>query len=174
MPLQLTLMRHAKSAWDDPGLDDHDRPLNKRGRRDAPRMAKWIADQGARPDLIIASTSRRTRETTAVVRDVLGGEGPVRFSKAVYLATPDALLAVVHKVPARVGHLMLVGHNPGMEQFALTLAGDGDPALRDDLATKFPTAAVAMLRFEVDSWSQVGPSLGTLAAFMVPKRLGED
>lgn len=173
MALYLTLMRHAKSAWDDPDLDDHDRPLNKRGRRDAPRIGTWLASRAPLPDLILCSTARRTRETAMLARPLLGEGARLRHLKSIYLAEPQALLSLVHKTPDGVGHLMLIGHNPGLEQLAINLVGDGDPALHKSLTEKFPTAACACMSFDVERWADIAPGTGTLRAYMVPKRLAE-
>ena len=169
----LMLLRHAKSDWDDPKLGDHDRPLSERGRNDAPRMGKYIRAKKWEPTLVICSTSTRTRETWALVASQLKTEPKVRFERAVYLAPVQTLLSIVQAAPS-VPSLMLIGHNPGMESFARTLAATpktGKERERlEDMAKKFPTCALAVLEFD-GAWRDVRPAAGRLVEFVRPKQL---
>jgi phosphohistidine phosphatase len=167
----LSLLRHAKSSWADPGVGDFDRPLNERGKDAAPRMGAFMADRKLAPDLILCSTAARARQTLDLVLPQLSGEPAVLYEDALYLAAASALLRRVRKVDAAVRHLMLVGHDPGLHALAVHLAGEGAPEELEDLRAKLPTAGLAMISFNVRSWSLVKPGAGHLKLFMTPKRL---
>jgi phosphohistidine phosphatase len=131
--MNLLLMRHAKSSWADGDLDDHERPLNARGREAAPRMAKVLVENGIVPQLILVSSSVRTRETVERMLPVIG-DVPVKVVKGLYHASPMTLLEIIHSHGAGADPLMVVGHNPGMETTVSNIAGNLVP---------FPTGAVA-------------------------------
>jgi phosphohistidine phosphatase len=142
----LLILRHAKSSWKDEGLPDHDRPLNKRGKADAPRMGRLLREKDLTPDLILSSTARRARQTTK--RAVAGGElsCPVELDERLYHAGPGDLLQALRAVPDECERVMLVGHNPGLEVLLETLTAD---------AYHLPTATLAQVELEIDSWSGV-------------------
>jgi len=145
----LLILRHAKSSWKDPGLDDHDRPLNKRGKRDAPRIGKLLHQHHLQPDVILSSSAKRARKTAAKVAKAYGYEGIIELDGELYLAAPDGLLRVLQDVPDRHDCVMLVGHNPGLEQLIELLTGT---------VTRLPTSALARLRVAIESWSDVAPT----------------
>src|SRR5215468_6012499 len=132
----LYLLRHAKSSWDDPALADHERALAPRGRRDAALVGEHLRSLGVEPQLVLCSSSVRTRETLELVLPATGGP-TVSFEDGLYGASSDVLLARVRRVPDDVGSLMLIGHNPGMQDLAVTLASTGDGL--DLVQAKFPT-----------------------------------
>ena len=167
--LTLSLFRHAKSNWDDPGLKDFDRPLARRGEAAAPRMGAFMAEHGIEPDLILCSPAVRTRQTLDLVLPYLAGPTVV-YEEAFYLAAASQLLARVRRIEAKVRHVMIIGHDPGMHGLAIELAGAGAPEQMQALAAKFPTAGLAVLDFELDDWSTVARA-GQLRLFMTPKRL---
>jgi phosphohistidine phosphatase len=167
----LLLLRHAKSSWDSPSLDDYDRPLAKRGLKAAPRMGAEIASLGLKPDVILCSSAVRTRETLALVLPEIGGDPEVIYDDAIYLAAPETLLAKVRALPDTAKSVMVVGHNPGMEELAALLVKDGGKADRKDMAEKFPTCALAVINFEAPGWAAVAPGAGTLARFITPAQL---
>ena len=169
--LTLSLFRHAKSSWDDPGVKDFDRPLAPRGEEAAPRMGAFMAEHDIQPELILCSPAARTRRTLDLVLPHLNGGPTVIYEESFYLAPTSQLLARVRKIEAKVRHVMIIGHDPGMHGLAVELAGSGAPKLMQALAAKFPTAGLAVLDFELDEWSKVGPGLGQLRIFMTPKRL---
>jgi phosphohistidine phosphatase len=169
--LTLSLLRHAKSSWADAGLDDRDRPLNARGQDAAPRMGAYMARQGIAPELILCSPAARTCQTLDLVLPGLQGKPEVVYEDALYLAPEEVLLARIREVPAAVSHVMLVGHDPGLHALARTLAGSGRHKELDALAEKFPTAALAVIAFSADAWSEVERGAGRLELFMTPKRL---
>lgn len=166
----LLLLRHAKSAWPE-GVDDHDRPLADRGRRDAPRMAAYIAEAGVQPDFALVSSARRTLETWALVEPALGKACPSQTVASIYEAAPAAILAAIHAAPQQSETLLVIGHNPGFEDLAAVLATAGDADAIGRLKTKYPTAGLAVIRLDVERWSDVVPGTGTLDMFVTPKTL---
>jgi phosphohistidine phosphatase len=170
--LTLSLLRHAKSSWADPELDDHDRPLAKRGTKAAGAMGAFIAKAGLRPDLILCSGAVRTRATLALVMPELGRPPPqVIFDDDLYMAAPAALLGRVQQAKSDARHVMLIGHNPGLHALALELTGKSNLKNVEALATKFPTCGLAVLTFKARKWSEIRPGAGTLDLFMTPRRL---
>ncbi len=169
--LTVSLLRHAKSSWDDSGLQDIERPLGDRGRKDAPRMAAWMAKNGVAPQLILCSPSVRTRQTLDLVLPALKGKPAVAYEDDFYLASAGTLLKRIRKVEAAVAHVMLVGHDPGMHGLAMDLSGSGKPEDLQALAAKFPTAGLAVIAFEARAWAGVKAGNGRLVTFMSPKRL---
>lgn len=172
--LTLSLLRHAKSDWSGPGMDDFDRPLAARGREAAPRMGAYMAAAGLRPRLILCSEAVRTRQTLDLVLPHLGDAPEVSFERGLYLASAATMIGRLHRVPATVPHVLMVGHDPGMHETAVALAGRGAPAAMTTLARKFPTAGLAVLAFDVSTWEAIAPGEGRLLAFVTPKSLPQD
>lgn len=172
--LRLWLLRHAKSAWDDPELDDFARPLSPRGRKACRRIGRHMAERGIRPDLVLCSPATRTRQTLERLQKRLGQDAKVRFEPTLYLAAPDVMLALIRSLPNACREVLVIGHNPGLEELAQKLAGTaaGDALAR--LAEKYPTGALAELCFPVRSWSQTSPEGGFLASFVTPNQLGDE
>jgi phosphohistidine phosphatase len=148
-------------------LADDERPLAPRGRRDAKRIAKHLRRLGCEPELVLCSSAARTRETLELIRPAVG-HATVAVEDDLYAAASDDLLARIRRVPDAVASVMVIGHNPGLQQLALALATGGDELER--LEAKFPTAALAALSIE-KAWSRLEPSDATLAAYVVPKQL---
>ena len=169
----LVLMRHAKSAWDNADLPDIDRPLSPRGQKAAPLMGERLQKAGIRPDIVLCSTAKRARETLDLMTAAIPKKAKVQQVKELYMAVPREMLNVVAKSPDSVETVMLVGHNPGMGSLAAWLAGDGDGELLGKIRRKFPTAAIAVITFDVAHWSEVAGEGGTLTAFLRP-RDGDD
>jgi phosphohistidine phosphatase len=167
------LLRHAKSAWSDPRLGDHDRPLSGRGERAAEAMATHIGRLKPRPELVICSTSLRTRQTLAPVVKKLGPTAPpIALEKDLYLATEDMLLRRLQGLAESVKDVLLIGHNDGIWHLGERLAGDGPDALRTALAQKFPTGALATLRVADQPWEELTWGAAKLTAFVKPGDLG--
>ncbi|KQO71764.1 phosphoglycerate mutase [Methylobacterium sp. Leaf102] len=170
--LRVLLLRHAKS--DRPaGVIDLDRPLNPRGRRNAPLMAGYLVTENLRPDHVAVSPARRTRETWEPVQAALGAPDAT-IVPDIYEAPDSALLKVVRATPDSARCLLVVGHNPGLQDVALRLVGSGPAAARDRLAEGFPTGALAVLDFDVETWAKVRAGAGRLERFVAPRDLDAD
>ena len=165
--LKLILLRHAKAAPLSGG-GDAERPLAQRGRRDAARVGDYLAANGLFPDLAIASTAKRTRETVDLALETFGEPCPVTTDPRLYLAEATSLLDVVRQTPPFAHVLLAVGHNPGIHELALMMVGHGDPTARARLEAGFPTASLAVLSFEASNWSEVKPATGVLERFVTP------
>lgn len=172
---RLLLLRHAKAAPAGPDIEDHDRELTPRGCEDAPALGRYIKAQKYIPDLVLTSTSRRTVLTTELVTAEFSVMPQVEHRKALYLAEPRAVLAAVRGASDAVDTLLIVGHNPGMEQLAALLARA--PVKRkerdrfDLIEEKFPTAALAVLDFDVAHWRDLAAGRGVLIDFVRPRDL---
>ena len=162
---RLILLRHAKSAW--PDVPDQDRPLAKRGQRDAPVIGRWLRDHGYQPDTVICSAARRTRQTWELVARELGGSPSVTFEPRAYAANAMTLLYLVRELPAASKAAMLIGHNPGVADLATSLALPPD---HDDAPIRFPTAAVAILDVPGD-WASLSPGQARLLDYTTPAEL---
>src|SRR5918999_4087092 len=168
--LTLSLLRHTKSSWSDREPEDRDRPLAKRGPKAAGAMGAFIAKEGLRPDLILCSSSVRTRATLALVLPELGTPAPqVVYDVVLYRAIPAALLGRMQEVKNDTRHVMLIGHNPGMHALALELTGKGNRKDLEAMATKFPTCGLAVLTFKARKWSDIGFGAGKIELFMTPR-----
>lgn len=171
----LTLLRHAKSTWDDPVERDFDRPLNGRGRRAAARIGQWLRDEGLHDDAaafghVRASPAVRVRQTIEGVEDGLRRPLAPMFDARIYLASAVTLLDVVQGFEASAATALLIGHNPGLEDLLLLLTPDADP-LRGEAEIKYPTATLAVLDLTVDAWRDVQPGTATLRHFVRPRDL---
>lgn len=169
------LLRHAKSAWGDPGLADHERPLNRRGEHAAEVMADHIVRKGLRPDIILCSTALRTRQTLAPLLQRLDNPvPPIALEKGLYLASEAALLARLQALPDDVGIALLIGHNEGIGELGGALAGDGPADLLQALRSKFPTGALAILQAPIQQWARLALGSARLTAFVRPRDLDRD
>lgn len=171
--LTLTLLRHAKSSWDDETLSDFERPLSKRGLKAAPKIGRALAGHTHAPDCILCSTAVRTRQTLALVlKELPESANPlVRYEDSLYHALPEVLLEHIQTRAGLARHLMLVGHNPGLEFLAAQLVKSGSSDDIEAMAKKFPTAAFARFTFEATAWHDVRPATGTLETFVRPRTL---
>jgi len=167
---ELTLIRHAKSDWAEPGLDDHERPLNDRGRRDAPRMGRLLLSRSLRPQLLVTSTAVRARTTAEMIGAEWGiSATDIQHEKALYLARPDEILSVVRQLDEEAGSVALFGHNPGIHEAAYLFLR---PAEAEKLGD-FPTCAVARIRLPIDYWANASFGEGELVEYLTPKRNGD-
>jgi len=168
MTRRLILVRHTKSSWDDPMMDDHDRPLNKRGRKSAKALGGWLVEHGYRPDQVLVSTSERTRETWGYLARALA-EGPqAELRDELYHAEPEALLNALRAASGEV--VMFVAHNPGLAYFAQALM-DIPPS--DGRFARYPTGATTVIDFDLDDWGRVSWRHGHLVDFVIPRDLVE-
>lgn len=159
----LLVLRHAKSSWRDTTLEDHERPLNKRGERDAPRIGKLLRQERLTPALIISSNAVRTRMTAKAVAEAAHYAGEIRVDPRLYLASATDILTVLRSVDTEVGTVMIVGHNPGLEELVTELTGKQEPV---------PTAALAQIALPIDRWRDLNASTrGTLLTLWRPKEL---
>lgn len=161
---RLILTRHAKSSWDDPAMDDHDRPLNLRGRRAALELGEWLHSRGYEPDEVLCSTAERTRETWArAAAAPLEVTPRVDYVGALYHAAPEAMLHVLRRATGDC--VMMIGHNPGIAAFAAMLPARApvDPDFR-----RYPTTATLVVDFQIDDWAAARPGAGSVLDFFVP------
>jgi phosphohistidine phosphatase len=165
----LTLLRHAKSSWDEATERDFDRPLNDRGRRAARRIGLEMGKLGLDYDRVIASPATRVIQTLRDVEEGYGRPLAADFDRRLYLAPTELLLEIVHTAGDEAASLLLVGHNPGLESLALWLSGES--AKRTELAIKYPTGTIAEMRFPIERWADVGKGVGTLTRFIRPRDL---
>jgi len=170
---QLLLLRHAKSSWDDPKLDDRERPLAPRGRQAAASMRLVMRDTGLAPDLVLVSAARRTRETAEALEP--WDETPlIELLDELYLAERDSLIRILNGIAVTVRSVLVVAHNPGLHDLALTLAGAQTANHADEdmrrLSRGFPTGALAEFSIAT-SWDKLGAGGGRLQRFLVPRDL---
>jgi len=162
---RLTLLRHAKSSWGQPGLSDHDRPLNQRGQRDAPVMARRLVAHGVRPSLILTSSAKRARETAKLVAREIGY--PIEFlqtEKSLYLADPDTILEVIEVQDDTFSDIVVCIHNPGITDLANRLS--------DQSIDNVPTCGMVIVEVDTDSWSEIASSRHKFIIFDYPKKSG--
>ncbi len=168
----VTLFRHAKSGdKDNPAIADIDRPLSGRGLKAAPKMGAALRDRHLRPDLILCSPSERTRQTLTLASVEAWDKQPaVRFEKRLYEASWQTLLKVLKELPDDVGHVMIVGHNPGLQDLAVALAAPDSREL-SQIREKLPTAAVVSFEFDEEIWKKLHPESGRVVLFIAPRTL---
>ena len=160
---RLILMRHAKSSWGDAGLSDFERPLNERGLRDAPRMGRHLREQRLRPDLVVSSPAERARRTAALVAESARiHEGRIRYDERIYEADTARLLEVVSQLEEDAEEVLLVGHNPGVEQLLQLLT---------DESRRMTTSAVALVTLDIEKWSKAREHSGRLEWHVRPKEI---
>lgn len=166
----LTLLRHAKSDWTDAVARDFDRPLNARGRRAARTMGAYMEAERLTWDCVLASPAVRVKDTLDEVERGLGSKLPRAYDQRLYLAPAATLLDLVRETAGNVDRLLLVGHNPGLEELALELAAeDAQSPMRREVAIKFPTATLAEIVLDEATWGEA--SAGTLRRFVRPRDL---
>ena len=167
----LYLLRHAKSNWGSPELDDHDRPLAARGERAAAVMGVHFAQQQYQPSLVLCSSALRTRQTLEALLPHLPGHPELVVEEGIYLASCGQLLTRVQELDDGQSGVLLIGHNPGIAELAQTLAGSGERASLRRLAARFPTAASAVCEFDLQRWRDLAPGSGHLLSYATPKDL---
>jgi phosphohistidine phosphatase len=168
---RLILLRHAKSSWDDPSLPDHDRPLAKRGIKAAAAIRRYMRAEKLVPDLVLVSSARRTQQTLDAVK-FWDPPLAVEVKQALYLASPATMLELLAGVPDDTGCVLLIGHNPGMQELAVQLTKASKNPDRQHLARRmsesFPTGALAEFSLS-GNWSEIGPGAGKLLRFVCPR-----
>ncbi len=162
----LTLLRHAKSSWDHPGLSDHDRPLNDRGERDAPEMGRRLKARGIRPSLLIASTAKRTTQTAKLVAAAIGFPSEfIQRERDLYHASADQIMRVVCSQDPTFQHILVIGHNPGISDLANRLS--------DRLTGDMPTGAMITIEADVDDWAGFDFAARKVIGYDYPKNAGD-
>lgn len=155
-------MRHAKSSWRDSGVDDHERPLNGRGRRAAPIMARLLRERGLEPDHVLTSSATRAQDTARTVAEELGYSGPFEVTRQLYLADVKTYLAAIADLPSSVERPLILGHNPGISELVFALTGT---------EVDMPTASVAFVELRAENWGLIEPrSAGKLAGYFRPPK----
>lgn len=158
----LLIMRHAKSSWDNPDWSDYERPLNKRGLKTAPFMGNIIYKNDIQPDLIIASAAKRAKQTAILVKESAQVEKPIQFEEKIYEASATTLLYLATEFPDKYQTILIIGHNPGIEEFIRLLTGD---------YCSMPTTSLAKVLLNIDSWKEIGLNKGFLETVLRPKDL---
>jgi phosphohistidine phosphatase len=159
----LLVLRHAKSSWRESELSDHDRPLNKRGKRDAPRMGELIRAEDLLPDLILTSSARRALTTAELVAEASGYEGEIQVSRDLYAAGPEEFIDALCALPDGFDSVLVIGHNPGLEELVEVLTEEA-PAM--------PTATLAQVALDIDRWVDLeGEGAGRLVKLWLPRTL---
>lgn len=167
----LYLLRHAKSDWGNPNLPDHDRPLNERGIKASKRIGELFEKQRIRPDLVLCSPARRTRQTLNLIAEETGRDYDIRFEKGLYETSADQILAIIQRLPDNAKSVLIIGHNPGLEMLTHDLIHSGKPQALARLNEKFPAGALAVLTFDTKHWEDVAPAGGALEDFVTPKEM---
>ena len=163
---RLILTRHAKSSWDDPMTPDHDRPLNERGKAAAADLGQWLASRGYVPDEVLCSDALRTRNTFSGIAPALPGTPILELKPALYHAGPDVMMAVLRHATGNT--VMIIGHNPGIAEFAHRLVAKTPPS--PDF-TRYPTGATLVVDFVLDNWSEAAFGQGVTVDFIVPREI---
>lgn len=166
--VRLYIVRHAKSSWKTDGLDDFERPINGRGRKAAPAIGNYMRQHGLHPDLILCSAAVRARETLDLILAALDGDPTVEIEEDLYLASIEILLERLRRLEDGPDAVMLIGHNPGLHDLALSLATPGEQKVPTG---KYPTAALTELAFEDQRWPDIGPGTGDVVRFVAPRTL---
>ena len=171
MSKTLFLLRHAKSSWSAPAHNDHDRPLNRRGERAAAVIGIMMKQEKTTPDLVLCSSARRTIQTKDIIRPYLPRNCPVEESGRIYEADVEDLLSLLYALPDSIQKPLLVGHNPGLSQLAMSLCDAAGGEALNRLQEKFPTGALATIALDIDAWIDIAHGRGRLDRFVVPKEL---
>jgi phosphohistidine phosphatase len=168
---RLLLFRHAKAESSQPGMEDRARSLIERGRKDAARIGAYMASHALIPDRVVLSPSARTQETWKHVAKAFNPAPGAMMAEQLYDATPHAVFGVIKDTPATTHALMVIGHNPSLQELALMLIASGDIDARERLHEKLPTAGLVIVDFAFDDWARLHPQSGRLERFVTPKSL---
>ncbi|MBZ0217080.1 MAG: histidine phosphatase family protein [Fimbriimonadaceae bacterium] len=167
----LYLLRHAKSDWDGTGIADFDRPLSQRGILAAPKIARFMAENGYIPARILCSAANRTRQTLTAILPHLGDIPDIDIMERIYSGGAQQYFDLVRGQTDTANSILLIGHNPSIQGLALALSGSGDRAMREQMARKYPTTGLSVITFEIDHWSEISESAGHLEVFTTPRMI---
>lgn len=165
----ILLLRHAKSSWGDPELDDFDRPLAKRGKKDAPCMGEVLASFEHRPDQILSSPARRAKQTAEAIAEACGYKKSIRWEESFYGGESEDLITALQHLPRSIERPLLVGHNPTMEETVADLIMPRQEGWYEQFSIQMPTAALACLTVDITEWSALEPGEAVLQWFLIPK-----
>jgi phosphohistidine phosphatase len=168
---KLILLRHAKSGWDDPVPRDFDRPLNGKGLRAARAIGRFARDAGIAFDAVLASPAVRVTETIGEFADGYGRIPQPSYDRRIYLASAQTLLEVIQEIDDRSRTVMMVGHNPGLEDLVFLLVPEGEDEAREQVEEKYPTASIAEISLDIEHWANAEIGSGTLDRFTRPRDL---
>ena len=171
---KVILLRHAKSSWSDPRVDDHDRPLNKRGKASAPVIAQWLAHRRHLPDTVLCSSAKRTRQTVKRMKTILPDLPDPKIEETLYHAPPDDMRNRLNSLPKDCDTVMVVGHQPGLGALARKLAEENVRRRCARAFEHFPTGAAAVLEFDIDEWAELDYHKAKFVDFAVPRELTDE
>ena len=160
----LYVLRHAKSIWENHHQIDFERPLNERGLRAAPQIGKLMRDKSLVPDLIVASPAERAKKTAEIVRETANFHTEIQFEQRIYEASTKNLFDILSEIVNEIEILLLIGHNPGLENLVASLTGE---------IRSMPTAALAVIELEIDKWKEIRPASGKLCNLFAPKEIAD-
>lgn len=167
---RLILLRHAKSAWPE-GVADEERPLAPRGQKAAPIMGEYMAREKLVPDLVLVSPAKRTQETWSLIKNKLPTSLEVRDCAGIYEAAATDILKILNEIEPVHRTVLVIGHNPGLQELAQSLVKTGDPEALEEMAAKYPTAGLAVIDFDTEGWQGIGKATGRLEQFVTPRSL---
>ncbi len=156
----LFILRHAKSSWDFSDLSYFERPINSRGKKAAPFMGELMKEKNYVPDLIVSSPAERAKQTAMLVKESAECDAEIQFNERIYEASPQSLVYIVSELEEKINSAMIVGHNPGFENLVGLLSGENK---------RMPTAALAVIEFDIENWSEISANCGELKEFLIPK-----
>ncbi|MEA1938840.1 MAG: histidine phosphatase family protein [Pseudomonadota bacterium] len=168
---KLFILRHAKSSWDDPDIDDHERPLAPRGARAGTLIGRHLKNIGINPDLILCSTAKRARDTLHLVLAQLDSNTDPLYERSLYMCGAQGWIQRLRGVPETFNTVLVVGHNPDLHELAAAMAVTGDEDAIDSVMTKMPTAGLAEFDLDMDAWSAFPPLAPQLVRFITPRDL---
>jgi len=160
----LLIMRHAKSDWDNPSISDFDRPLNNRGKASAPLVGHELLKRDKVPELIISSPANRAKTTSELVSKIIGYKQPIQYENEFYFGSIDEMISIIRDTDNLYKRIMIVGHNPTLEELVPDLTGD-------HIERSLPTAAIVSINFDFDNWNQLGLENGELEFIIIPKEI---
>jgi phosphohistidine phosphatase len=170
---KVILLRHAKSSWDEPGVGDHDRPLNARGKAAAPLIGRWLGERRHVPDTVLCSSSERTKETVRRMRAVLPELPEPAIEHALYHASPERMRDRLARLPQDCWTVMLVGHNPGLGSLVRQMSDGREDRRCSRACEHFPTGAAAVLEIDLETWSDIDFAKARIVDFATPRQLME-